>query len=124
MQLQLQRSSLFASPANHAVGPLSVVAVIMQRDSAVQQALAMAKQNECLQSEVRAHILKAEKCQGSCITACCQLMGLLCLRACVRAIARHSEILPALTCVQGEAAVHKMKDLEAQNETLQHEVCL
>ena len=74
MQTQLQHISLFASPVNHAISPLSVVAVIEERDSATQQAQAVAKQNECLQSEVRARIRKLEICQGSCITACCQLV--------------------------------------------------
>ncbi len=96
MQLQLQRSSLFASPANHAVSPLSVVAVIVQRDSAVQQAQAVTKQNECLQSEVRARVRKAQICQGSCITACCQLVCVsVCVRVCVCvcAHARHTQCL-------------------------------
>ena len=74
MQLQLQHISLFASPVNHAIIPLSVVAVIVQRDSATQQAQAVAKQNDCLQSEVRARIRKLQICQGPCITACCQLV--------------------------------------------------
>ncbi len=79
MQLQLQHSSFFASPANHAVGPLIVVAVILERDSAMQQAQAVAKQNECLQSEVRARVPKALICLDFCITACCQLV---CVRVC------------------------------------------
>jgi len=77
------------------LAPLSVVAVIVQRDSAVQQAHAVAKQNERLQTEVRACVPKVVICQGSCITACCQP---LCVCVCVCVHAKRSERLPAPRC--------------------------
>ena len=45
-----------------------------------------------------------------------------CVCVCVHARQTHTEFTDVN--VQGEAAVQKMKDLEAQNEVLQHEVCL
>jgi len=75
------------------LAPLSVVAVIVQRDSAVQQAHAVAKQNERLQTEVRACVPKVVICQGSCITACCQpLCVCVCVCVCVCACQTLREI--------------------------------